>query len=503
MALTELWCHMTRETEDVGGADVDEYARRLGFDPDTVDEEAVLDAVAAQDDIVSALDDLPAPTVPDRDHWAPDGDDDPNAAFLRRVDLKRTADGPLDGLDVGVKDNIAVGGVPMTCGSPLLEEHVPARDATVVERLLDAGARIVGKTNMDEFALGGGAASMRFRLAQNPNRRGYQPGGSSSGSGVAVAEGSVDAALGTDTGGSVRFPASFCGVVGVKPTRGLVSHDGFVQFSKTVDTVGVLAADVDVAARTLAAIAGQDDRDGTTRGARTDDYAAVATADVDPGELTVGVPEELFGLAAGPDETVSAALDTLADAGADVRPVSIPDFEYAVPAWIGVAMTEMAAYVRERLVHFWQVSDPLASLADAFAAEATDRTETLGDPVVQTAMYGQHLSETYDNRYYIRGQAGRRRVTAGVDEALSGVDVLAGPTTPMLPPEWGEGYLDDAGLFDAMRNTAPFNLTGHPAVSVPCGTRDGLPVGLQFVAPHFEERTALRAAATWDALAGD
>lgn len=492
---------MARNTAELTQSDIERYARTIGFDPEEIDAQSVLDAVAVQDEIVSTLDDLTASSPPDRQHWPPDEDEDPNAAFLRMVDVKRTSDGPLDGVEIGVKDNIALGGVPMTCGSPLLEEHVPARDATVVGRLLDAGARIVGKTNMDEFALGGGKETMRFRMAQNPNRRGYQPGGSSSGSGVAVSEGTVDAALGSDTGGSVRFPASFCGVVGVKPSRGLVSHDGFVQFSKTVDAIGVLGRGVEVTAKTLSAISGHDWRDEATRRARSTQFSE-ATTQSEPTTLRIGVPDELFGLADEPDECVQGALDRLADAGATVEPVSIPDFEYAIPSWMGIALTEMAAYIGENLLHFWQTSSPLQTLVDRFGDQASERTASLGEPVIETALYGRHLSKTHDNRYYVLGQEGRRRVTDGVDHALSEVDVLASPTCPLLPPKWGEGYLGDAGLFDAMRNTAPFNLTGHPAVSVPCGTVGDLPIGLQFVAPHFQEETAFRAAATWEALTG-
>ena len=485
-------------TDDIG-----EYARRARLDPDRFDRDEQAAAIDAQDALVSKLDDLEGPTPPDREYWEPEEREDPNGAFLSRCDLQRSDDGALAGLTVAVKDNIAVAGLPMTCGSPLFADHVPAEDATVVDRILDAGGRIVGKANMDEFALGGDAATMRFRLARNPHDADHQPGGSSAGSGVAVADGLTDVALGSDTGGSVRFPASFCGVVGLKPSRGLVPLTGFVQFSKLNDEIGVLAGTVDEAARTLEAIAGPDPRDAATAGATPESYAdAVAGVDTDTaGTLTVGVPEELFGGDPAVDETVRDALDALAAAGATVREVSIPDFEYAIPAWWTIAMAEVAAYVERNGTNFWQrsVADP--AFAAAVDEALAERSDELGDYPADVFLYGQHLLAGDGPEYYARAQRARELVTAGVADALAGVDVLAGPTTPMVAPAWeGENYLEDSTLDEAVRTTGPFNLTGNPAVSVPCGTESGLPVGLQFVAPRGADATALRAAAIWEAV---
>ncbi len=483
--------------------EIGEYARRARLDPDRFDPEEQAAAMAAQDDLIAELDDLEAPTAPDREHWEPEERDDPNAAFLARCDLQRSDEGPLAGLTVAVKDNIAVAGLPMTCGSPLFEAHVPAEDATVVDRILDAGGRIVGKANMDEFALGGDAATMRFRLARNPHDAEHQPGGSSAGSGVAVADGLADVALGSDTGGSVRFPASFCGVVGLKPSRGLVPLTGFVQFSKLNDEIGVLAGTVREAARTLEAIAGPDPRDAATAGASPERYTdAVAGVDADAAEtLTVGVAEELFGGDPAVDETVRAAVDELAAAGATVRELSIPNFEYAIPAWWAIAMTEVAAYVERNGTNFWQRSMTDPAFAAAVDEALAERSDELGDYPADAFLYGQHLLAEDGPEYYARAQRARELVTAGVAEALDGVDVLAGPTTPMVAPAWeGESYLEDSTLDEAVRTTGPFNLTGNPAVSMPCGTESGLPVGLQFVAPRGADATALRAAAVWEAV---
>ena len=392
----------------------------------------------------------------------------------------------------------------MTCGSPLFEEFVPAEDATVVDRILEAGGRILGKANMDEFALGGDAATMRFRLARNPNDWEHQPGGSSAGSGVAVADGLVDVALGSDTGGSVRFPASFCGVVGVKPSRGLVPLTGFVQFSKVNDEIGVLADTVEDAARTIAVIAGADPRDAGTAGPAPEYVEAVEAVDEATVEsLTVGVADELFGGDPDVDKTVRDAVTDLEAAGATVREVSIPDFEYAIPAWWAIAMTEAAAYVDANANNYWQrsVSDPAftAAVEEAFS----ERADELGDYPAEVFLYGQHLMAEHGTEYYARAQRARELVTAGVDDALEGVDVLAGPTTPMVAPSWdGGNYLEDSTLDEAVRTTGPFDLTGHPAVSLPCGSIDGLPVGLQFIGRRGCDADALRAAAVWEKMDG-
>ncbi|MEF8814841.1 MAG: amidase family protein [Halovenus sp.] len=483
--------------------DVRKYAKRARLDQSRIDRDDQITAIEAQDDLVSKLDELDSPSAPDREYWDPDETEDPYAAFLTRCDLHRTDDGVLAGRTVAVKDNIAVAGVPMTCGSPLLTDHVPDEDATVVERLLDAGGRIVGKANMDEFALGGDADAMRFRLARNPNDPDHQPGGSSAGSGVAVANDQVDVALGTDTGGSVRFPASFCGVVGFKPSRGLVPLTGFVQFSKLNDEIGVLSNAVEDAARALAAMAGPDSRDDATRGATTGAYVD-AVRDVDgaaAGDLTVGVPDELFGGDPAVDETVRHAIDELAGAGATVREVSIRHFAYAIPAWWAIAMTEVAAYVASNGVNYWQRSESSTELAVAMAEAFEERPGELGEYTADVLIYGHHLMEQYGNEYYARAQRARELVTDGVDTALDGVDVLAGPTTPMVAPAWdGENYLEDDTLDEAVRTTGPFNLTGHPAVSVPCGESDGLPVGLQFVGARDDDVGVLRTAAIWEAI---
>lgn len=481
--------------------DIREYAEQARFDPDRFDHDEQAAAVHAQDELVTRLDDLDPLTVPNREYWDPAEEEDPNGAFLTRCDLRRTDEGVLSGLTLAIKDNIAVAGVPMTCGSPLFEDFVPTEDATVVDRILESGGRILGKSNMDEFALGGDAATMRFRLARNPNDRDHQPGGSSAGSGVAVADGLVDVALGSDTGGSVRFPASFCGTVGVKPSHGLVPLTGFVQFSKLNDEIGVLADTVEDAARTIAVIAGTDPRDAATAGAAPEEYveAVEAVDEATVESLTVGVPDELFGGDPDVDKTVQDAVTDLEAAGATVSEVSIPNFEYAIPAWWAIAMTEAAAYVDANANNYWQHSMSNPAFTAAVEEAFSERADELGDYPAEVFLYGRHLMAEYGTEYYARAQHARELVTAGVDDALEGVDVLAGPTTPMVAPAWdGGNYLEDSTLDEAVRTTGPFNLTGHPAVSLPCGSIDGLPVGLQFIGRRGGDADALRAAAVWE-----
>ncbi|MFB6220659.1 MAG: amidase [Halolamina sp.] len=486
------------ERDSPSSAALHDYAGRLSLDLADPEAEALAEQFAQQDTLLDSLDEVRPEGSPEREYWDPDTEADDLGAWLTRCDVERDTAGPLDGLTVGVKDNVAVAGVPMTCGSPLLTdpEYVPDRDATVVERLLDAGARIVGKTNMDEFAFGGDRENMRLRLGRNPHDPERQPGSSSVGSGIAAATGEVDLAVGSDTGGSVRFPAAWCGVPGIKPTRGLVSHDGFVQFAKTLDNVGFLAPSVENLALGLDAVAGPDPRDERTQGQEPDEYAA-AVAEAAPEDIAIGLPDDLFGNAPDLDAVVRGAVGDLGDAGATVQTVGIDNYDLWLPAWLGIGMTEVGNYLRANAVNVWALSPGQSSLAERLHEERTAGEAELGAPLQAAMLYAEHRNATDGNAAYSLAHEARRRLAAGVDAALANVDVLASPTVPMLPPTWDDD-LDD--VFGALANTGPFNVTGHPAVSVPCGTVDGLPVGLQFVAERGADATALRAAASWMGL---
>jgi len=259
--------------------------------------------------------------------------------------------------------------------------------------------------------------------------------------------------------------------------------------------VGLLAPTVENLALGLDAIAGEDPFDERTRG-RTPQSYADAVDDVQSGPesgLTIGLPEELFGNAPKLDEVTRAALEQLEDEGAELRQVSIPDYEWWLPAWLGIGMTEVGAYLRSNGVNHWLLSDGDPALAAALSDSRNDEA-ALGDALVTARLYAEHLNDAHDDRYYILAHRARRRLAKGIDEALTNIDVLASTTVPMLAPRWDEEIED---VFGALSNTGPFNVSGHPGVSVPCGTVEELPVGLQFVAPHFDDATALAAAARW------
>lgn len=484
------------------GDEIGKYVERWDFDVDDETLAAFAEEFQQFNELLTRLEEFEDNSPPERDYKWADDDEDPLGAFITKCDISETDSGRLTDIKVAVKDNIAVAGVPMTCGSKVLESFHPHSDATVVSRLLNAGATIIGKANMDEFAFGGDESTMAYRLARNPNARNHQPGGSSAGSGVAVANGDVGAALGSDTGGSVRFPASWCGVVGVKPTRGLVSLEGFGQFSKTLDTIGPLARDTETAARVLEVISGADPADNLTLGAEMGDY----TGSVDRGRaedlsnLTVGVPDELMGKQEDIDENARAAIDQFADEGANIVSVSIPNYEFILPAWIGVGMTEMGAYMRARGQNYWVDTGARPAYVAALDEGLRTRGKELGNTVRSSVLYADYLNTRLGDEYHSLATRARHLITEEVSSLFEEVDVLASTGVPTLPPEWGVG-MDD--VFTAMTNTCPFNLTGHPAMCLPCGTVEGLPTSLQIVAPHFQEERLFRVGSTWERLYED
>lgn len=492
---------------ELTAAVVQAYAADRNIDLSAEVATAFAEQFTQQEQLLAALenDQLLGDEMPERRHWRPDDDEDPYGAFLARCELGPTGSGPIDGLDVGIKDNIAVAGVPMTCGSPVLEEFHPATDATVVERIRAAGGTVVGKTNMDEFAFGGDASTMRFHLARNPHDKNRQPGSSSAGSAVAVGTGDADVALGSDTGGSVRIPAAWSGVVGLKPTRGLVSHHGFVQFSKTLDNIGQMGGSVEATARLTEAVAGRDSRDERTMSAKPgvedtggDYLKAVHTGKEDSiSGMTVGIPEELFGRASDIESQVMAAVDELETLGVETKEVSIPHYELALPAWLAIGITEFGAYLRSYGVNYWQLSQTEPGFVNQLRRAVETDGDRLGNTVKSSLLFAEHLTQEHGNEFYVRGQATRELLANGVEELFEDVDVLVSPTIPMLAPEWGDPIED---VFGAISNTAPFNLTGHPAISLPCGFVDELPVGLQFIGPKFGEERLFRVSAAYEEL---
>ncbi|PSQ49963.1 Asp-tRNA(Asn)/Glu-tRNA(Gln) amidotransferase GatCAB subunit A [Halobacteriales archaeon SW_7_65_23] len=405
-------------------------------------------------------------------------------------------DGPLAGKTVAVKDNISTDGVVTTCGSAMLAEYEPPYDATVVERLLDAGAAIPGKTNMDEFGMGTTTETSAFGATENPTAPGHVPGGSSGGSAAVVAAGDADMALGTDTGGSVRCPAAFCGVVGIKPTYGLVSRYGLIAYANSLEQIGPLAPTVEEAAELLEVIAGPDENDATTRDAReqgaTYEYAAAADGDVEG--LEIGIPTELLdGADEGIVETFWDAIDDLESAGASYHEVSLPSLEHAVEAYYVIAMGEASSNLaRFDGVRYGVSGGYEGNWNDSFARS---RDEGFGEEVKRRVLLGTYaLSAGYHDKYYRKAQDARAWIKQDFDEALDEADVLASPTMPVPPFELGESLEDPLKMYLADANTTPINLANLPAISVPAGeTDDGLPVGMQFVGPAFGEEQIIRA----------
>ncbi|MFB6171329.1 MAG: Asp-tRNA(Asn)/Glu-tRNA(Gln) amidotransferase subunit GatA [Haloarculaceae archaeon] len=415
-----------------------------------------------------------------------------HGAFITEETVEGSGDGPLAGRTVAVKDNISTEGIRTTCGSEMLADYVPPYDATVVERLKEAGATIVGKTNMDEFGMGTTTETSAFGPTENPAAPGHVPGGSSGGSAAAVAAGEADLALGSDTGGSIRCPAAFCGVVGIKPTYGLVSRYGLVAYANSLEQIGPIAPSVAEAAELLDVLAGPDEHDATTRTPEgSPEYAAAADGDV--AGLEVGVATELVeGADEGVVETFRAAVDDLASRGASIRDVSLPSVEAAVPAYYVIAMGEASSNLaRFDGVRYGQSGGYEGNWNETFARA---REAGFGEEVKRRVLLGTYaLSAGYHDKYYKKAQDARAWVKRDFDEAFESVDVVASPTMPVPPFELGESLDDPLQMYLADANTVPVNLANLPAISVPVGETDGLPVGLQFVGPTFGEEQLVRA----------
>ena len=416
-------------------------------------------------------------------------------AFITRTEGEGSDDndGPLAGTRVAVKDNISTEGVRTTCGSAMLSDYVPPYDATVVTRLKEAGATVVGKSNMDEFGMGTTTETSAFGPTRNPVDTDRVPGGSSGGSAAAVAAGEADLALGSDTGGSIRCPAAFCGVVGIKPTYGLVSRYGLVAYANSLEQIGPIAPTVEEAAGLLDVLAGVDERDSTTVDAGDDaDYAAAADGDVDG--LTLGVPTELLeGADEAVVETFWESITELEAQGATYEEISLESVESALAAYYVIAMSEASSNLaRFDGVRYGPETDTDGNWNESFAAV---REEGFGAEVKRRILLGTYaLSAGYHDKYYKKAQDARAWVRQDFESVFESVDLVASPTMPVLPPELGENLDNPLQLYLMDANTVPVNLANLPAISVPAGTADSLPVGLQLVGPKFGEETMIRAA---------
>ncbi len=407
------------------------------------------------------------------------------------------AEGALLGVPLAIKDVLCTEDMPTTAGSRILEGFIPPYDATVVARLKDAGAVVPGKTNTDEFAMGSSTENSAYFTTRNPWDLSRVPGGSSGGSAAAVAAGECLAALGSDTGGSVRQPASLCGVVGLKPTYGRVSRYGLIAFASSLDQVGVLTKDVTDAAIMLSVIAGRDPRDGTSMDLPVPDYTAALTGDVTG--VRVGVPEEYFieGLQPEVEETVRTAVETLADLGAQVRAVSLPHTDYALPVYYLIAPAEASANLARYDGVRYGARSEAESLEEMYRRT---RGEGFGSEVKRRIMLGAYaLSAGYYDAYYLKAQKVRTLIKGDFDVAFEEVDVIVGPTSPTTAFRIGEKVEDPLQMYLTDVFTLSMNLAGICGLSVPCGfDRRGLPIGMQVMGPAFGEGEVLRVAHAYE-----
>jgi aspartyl-tRNA(Asn)/glutamyl-tRNA(Gln) amidotransferase subunit A len=422
----------------------------------------------------------------------------------REVDVKIAAGeelGLLAGIPIGIKDNMCTKGIPTTCGSRILENFVPPYESTVTQKIKDAGAVMVGKTNLDEFAMGSSTENSAYKITANPWDISRVPGGSSGGSAAAVAASECVISLGSDTGGSIRQPASFCGVVGIKPTYGLVSRYGLVAYASSLDQIGPFARSVEDAAILLSAIAGYDSKDSTSLKVEIPNYAANLKPDLKSnGKVRIGIIKETFG--EGLDTEVEAAfnqaLEQLKSLGAEIVEISCPRFRYGVPSYYIIAPSEASA----NLARYDGVKYGMrAKEADNLLSMYTQtRAAGFGTEVKRRIMIGTYaLSAGYYDAYYLKAQKVRTLIKEDFEQAFAQVDVLITPTAPTTAFKAGEKIADPLSMYLNDLMTIPVNLAGLPAISIPCGfDKKGLPVGLQLIGNVLQEEKLFQIAYAYE-----
>ena len=418
------------------------------------------------------------------------------------IDQRRTSGaalGPLGGIPIALKDNLCVRGMRTTASSKILDTFVPPYDATVVRRLEAAGAVIVGKTNCDEFAMGSSNENSAYGPVRNPWNTDVVPGGSSGGSAAAVAARCVPLALGSDTGGSIRTPASFCGVVGLKPTYGRVSRYGLLAFASSLDQIGPIARTVGDAALALTAIAGSDPADATSSAEPVADFTRALTGDVKG--LRVGVPRAFVSEGVQDDvrRSFDAALEVLRASGATLVDIALPHARFAIPVYYLVCTAEASSNLARYDGVKYGYRSPAARDAGLKTMYSKTRDEGFGAEVKRRIMLGTYvLSAGYYDAFYLKALQVRTLLRRDYERAFEAVDVVAMPTSPTPPFRLGEKTADPLQMYLADIFTVSVNLAGLPGISVPCGFSGGLPLGFQLIGKMFDEATILRAADAYE-----
>ena len=427
-------------------------------------------------------------------------------ALARAAEIDRggaAAAGPLAGVPVAIKDNLCVRGMRTTASSKILDTYVPPYDATAVQRLEAAGAVIVGKTNCDEFAMGSSNENSAYGPVHNPWNADVTPGGSSGGSAAAVAAHCAPLALGSDTGGSIRQPASFCGVVGLKPTYGRVSRYGLLAFASSLDQIGPITRTVRDAALALSVLAGSDPADATCASEPVPDYLEGLTGDVDG--VRIGVPRAFVseGVHDAVRRAFDSALDTLRDAGATLVDIELPHARFAIPVYYLVCTAEASSNLARYDGVRYGYRSPAARESGLKAMYSRTRDEGFGAEVKRRIMLGTYvLSAGYYDAFYLKAQQVRTLLRRDYDRAFAQVDVVAMPTSPVPPFRLGEKVDDPLQMYLNDIFTVSANLAGLPGVSVPCGFADRLPIGMQILGKMFDEASILRVADAYERATG-
>ncbi|MFP6639421.1 MAG: amidase [Myxococcota bacterium] len=486
-------------------SELQRLAEPLGFHLEDAELDALHESIASFIgglDFVEGLAEPERTQPPLREYRPPSPGKNPNGAWVCRTSVREHGEGRLKGRTVALKDNIALAGVPMLGGTTFLEGYVPEEDATVVRRVLDEGAEIVGKAACEYLSLSAGSHTSASGVVRNPHDVERTAGGSSSGCGALVASGEVDLAIGGDQGGSIRFPASFCGIVGMKPTHGLVPYTGILSIDAHLDHTGPMTASVEDNALLLEVLAGPDGVDTRQREVQTDGYATAAAgnaAGLRVGIVTEGFPEDMD---AGVEKRVREAADVLAGCGAHVETVSIP--EHLWISSVGVPLLLLGGFELVRGGGFaTHASMPVPfGLPEAFE-RWHDQANAMPVNVKAMLLGGAVVDGAGGRALYAKALRLRAMATATYDRAMNGLDALLMPTTPVpaptLPASDASAFERIAAGASGAANTMQFDVTGHPALTVPCGKTDGLPVGCMLIGRHWDESTLYRLAAAIEA----